>query len=105
MSGGSADIDERLWVTLARTGERGFIVGNCHTFPGRFSIWVPTDGRSRCVSWSEVKDASSEARYWIAGFLHGSVPAAPEDASQEEAWESRRQAFLSTGEWRDDGDA
>ena len=79
MSGGSAEIDERLCVMLARTDERGFIVGDCLTFPGRFSIsGFRRTGGSRCVLWSEVKDASSEGEgHWIAGFLHWSVLAAP----------------------------
>jgi hypothetical protein len=93
------DVDERLWIALKSTAERGFIVGSCHTFPGRFSVWFPTDGRARCVSKSEVRDSSSEAAYWIAGFLNGSVPAPPENPEREADWIERRGGFLATGEW------
>ncbi len=92
------DIDERLWITLTK-GERGFIVGSCHTFPGRFEVYFPADGRNRCVSKAEVADRSDEARYWISGFLHGSVPAPPNDQKREPDWMERRTAFLGTGEW------
>jgi hypothetical protein len=93
------DIDERLRIVLKSTTERGFIVGSCHTFPGRFSVWFPTDGRARCVSKFEVGDSSSEAAYWIAGFLNGSVPRPPENPEREAEWIERQSEFLATGEW------
>jgi hypothetical protein len=92
-------IDQRLWIMIRDTGERGFILGSCHTFPGRFSVWVPSDGRARCVSMSGVSDHSPEAACWIAGFLNGSVPSPPEDPERESEWMERRAAFLATGDW------
>lgn len=93
------EIDEHLWIALNSTAERGFIIGSCHTFPGRFSVWFPTDDRARCVSKSEVGESSPEAAYWIAGFLNGSVPAPPDNAEREFDWAERRSEFLATGEW------
>lgn len=94
------DIDEQLWIVRKSASERGFIEGSCHTFPGRFSVWFPSDGRSVCVSKFEVAESSPEADRWIEGFLHGCVPPPPEDSSQEAAWSKDRDEFLATGDWR-----
>jgi hypothetical protein len=95
----SPNTDERLWIVLKSTAERGFIVGSCHTFQGRFRVWFPTDGHARCVSKFEVGDSSSEAAYWMAGFLNGAVPGPPEDPEREAEWIERRSEFLATDEW------
>lgn len=95
------DFDERLAVRLT-TSEMAYITGSCHTFPGRLSVWVPSDERSRCVSKSGIADAPVEALYWIQGFLAGSVPAPPEDPAQESMWLRARAEFLETGEWKPD---
>jgi hypothetical protein len=94
------EFDRRLEVLLA-TGEQAFIVGSCHTFPGRMSVTVPSDDRTRCISKSDVESCSDEARYWIMGFLHGSVPSPPEDAKDELIWIGQRARFLDTGDWTD----
>jgi hypothetical protein len=91
-------LDEELSVVL-RSGENAFIVGSCHTFPGRFAVWVPSDDRTRCVSKADIGDASIASHYWIAGFLNGNVPAAPEDTALEEVWLAYRSEFLKSGEW------
>jgi hypothetical protein len=93
------NVRRKLWITLASSGEKGFIVGSCHTFPGRFLVWFDNDQRARCVSKAELADASQEAEWWIDGFLHGSVPLAPEDASSEAEWWGNRASFLRTGYW------
>lgn len=93
------NLDQRLWVTIRDTGERAFIIGSCHTFPGRFSVWVPSDGRARCVSKFELSDQSPDAAYWIAGFLNGSVPSPPDHPEHEAKWMERRAEFLATGDW------
>jgi hypothetical protein len=95
-------VDENLAVRLT-TSEIAYITGSCHTFPGRLSVWVPSDERSRCVSKSDIADAPVQARYWIQGFLAGSVPPPPEDPSLEAVWLQARAEFLETGEWRAEG--
>lgn len=90
--------DKNLTVQLT-TSEAAYILGSCHTFPGRLLVWVPSDDRSRCVSKSDIVELSIEAHYWMQGFLHGSVPSPPEDPALDSEWASARIQFLETGEW------
>jgi hypothetical protein len=91
-------VDPQLRVHLS-TNETGYIVGSCHTFPGRMSVIIPADDHARCVSKSDITDCSDEGRYWIQGFLNGSVPSPPDDPAEETSWLARRASFLETGEW------
>ena len=91
-------VDSHLWVRLS-TDETGYLVGSCHTFPGRMSVIVPSDDRARCISKADIVACSDEASYWIQGFLNGSVPLPPDDLAEETDWLARRASFLETGEW------
>lgn len=91
-------VDPKLWARLS-SNEIGYIVGSCHTFPGRISVIIPTDDRARCISKSDITACSDEARYWIQGFLNGSVPPLPDDRAEETEWFAKRASFLETGEW------
>jgi hypothetical protein len=51
------------------------------------------------VSKSDISDASDGAKYWIAGFLHGSVPLPPDDPTAEASWMANRRVFLEVGDW------
>lgn len=94
--------DERLRVRLA-TSKDGYIVGSCHTFPGRFAVWIHAEKLSICASLADIADATPEALYWIRGFLAGSTPKAPEDPAFEIQWARARAEFLETGHWNDEG--
>ncbi len=91
-------VDSQLWVRLS-TNEMGYLLGSCHTFPGRMSVMIPTDDRTRCISKSDITACSDEARYWIQSFLNGSVPSPPDDPAEEADWVASRASFLETGEW------
>ncbi|BCM89426.1 hypothetical protein IAD21_01272 [Abditibacteriota bacterium] len=56
-----------------------YLLYNPHTFPGRMGAWCLLKRVHFCVSKSEIEDCSSEARYWIRGFLTGCEPNAPKD--------------------------
>jgi hypothetical protein len=68
----AAEFDRALWVEL--DGDRGYISGNAHTHPGRFHVCFPDHGYSTTASVSELTAMSTEARYWLLGFLTGSEP-------------------------------
>ena len=63
--------------------------------------------RSLFVSKSEILEASSEAKYWIAGFLAGAEPEPPRNADQDvdfesaeyKKWEQLVAEFRKTGGW------
>jgi len=63
---------QELWVDLG--GQRGFITGSAHTFPGRFHVYVPVAGHSVTCSLSDVSVASDAAHWWLRGFLSGCEP-------------------------------
>jgi hypothetical protein len=68
------EIDERLWVELTDSEGRWYLVGNPHTFPGRFDVWSREIGSSMTISKSEITNASDAARWWIEGYLSGNEP-------------------------------
>ena len=72
------DTDPDLWVEVEGTAGRCYILGNPHTFPGRFVTWSDHLGNSLYVSKGEVTSCSDDARRWIEGFLNGNEPAIAE---------------------------
>ena len=96
--------DERLWF-LGSCGQRDILLGNAHTFPGRISAWCPHEQTGYSVSLAEIEEMSTEARYFITGFLAGNEPGYPLDAVGEEsdadmtAWYSALARFRRTGYW------
>ena len=84
------DFDRTLWVEL--DGDRGYICGNAHTHPGRFHVYFPDWGDVANVSVYELTAMSTEARYWLLGFLTGSEPDLPE-------YLGRWRAIVSSEDW------
>jgi len=69
--------------------------------------WCPVKTRSFFVSKSEILETSSEAKYWIIGFLAGAEPEPPRNASRDvdfesseyRKWEQLVAEFRRTGNW------
>lgn len=101
-------------VVWFHDGERGLIVGNCHTHPGRFSVLWENDGQTHATSLYQLSAVSEPAELWIAGFLAGQEPDpeqilgedARDDMSREQfdLWQSVNREFQTTGKqpaaWR-----
>lgn len=97
-------LDERLWFE-APCGGRDLITGSGNTYPGRMSAWCPQKRVGYNVSLSEMGDMSEQSRYFVAGFLAGNAPDAPDDADHEiepddlAAWIAATARFRRTGSW------
>jgi hypothetical protein len=106
-------LDEALWFHHQGCSGKHYFLGNPHTFHGRMMAWCPLKTRSFFVSKSEILEASSEAKYWIAGFLAGAEPEPPRNANQDvdfkspeyRKWEQRVTEFRRTGSWPNTNDA
>jgi len=108
--GKPAESDDWLWISLAACPARDFLVGNCHTFPGRMAAYCPHRDQGFCVSLAEIEEMSPEAERWVRGFLAGNEPE-PEhmfgpsihDATDsDDRWPRWREAvanFRRTGDW------
>ncbi len=108
---GRGDDDSELWVTIEATDGRWFIVGNGHTFAGRFLVRSPDAAQTISASKDEVTDASDAARWWIEGYLAGSEPALdsflglsaedadalPDDGPELRRWQAALTQFHKTG--------
>src|SRR4051812_45423141 len=101
------EFDVRLWFSTGSccSGPH-YLLGNPHTFPGRMTAWCPNRQVTFYVSKSEIEDCSTEASYWIAGFLAGSEPDAPRDQQGDylpdddpeyQRWQAAIPQFLETG--------
>ena len=106
------NIDLTLWFTLKSDPEsKCYLHHNPHTFPGRMGAWgMSHQGRNAffCVSSYEIADCSTEARYWIKGFLAGNEPGPPLDIHDEplpddsltvQQWRKATALFRETGQW------
>ena len=103
-------VDEQLWIRTSGCGDRDYLVGNGHTFPGRISCYCPTRDVGFSISLSEIEEMSAESARWVAGFLAGNEPR-PEDMfgpgihdadDSDPRWARWRQAvseFRTTGTW------
>lgn len=98
--------DERLWF-VGPCGHRDLLVGNGHTFTGRISAWCPHEEYGFSVSLAEIEEMSTEARYFITGYLAGSEPGPPIDGAGMStdadwtAWRAATARFRRTGYWWD----
>jgi len=77
------EIDSALWIILEHCEGEHFLIGNCHTFPGRMNAFCKRKDTAFCVSLSEISDMSEQSRYWIKGFLSGNEPEPPEEIDGE----------------------
>jgi hypothetical protein len=68
------DVDAALWIEVHEPSHRDYLVGACHTFPGRMRLYCPVDDRGSCVSLAEIRRMSDESRRWVDGFLAGNEP-------------------------------
>ena len=102
-------MDRRLWFTM-EPGCKGkhYLISSSHTYPGRFTAWCPLKKRMANCSFSDVRSTSTEAKYWLKGFLAGNEPPPPREetgqvsdsASREfKAWERAARRFQKTGSW------
>jgi hypothetical protein len=66
-------IDKTLSVQYLHDASTAVIVGNSHTWRGRFRILLDT-GVSISASISEVVPLTEEAKYWLLGFISGYEP-------------------------------
>ncbi|MCW2494457.1 hypothetical protein [Jatrophihabitans sp.] len=101
--------DPKLWVELQGRAGRWLIHYNPHTYPGRFAV-VDADDNPIYASKSEITACSTEASYWIDGYLHGAEPEASrmfgegiwDSTDPDPRWEQWRDAldeFHATGVW------
>lgn len=44
MSNEQEEIDEKLWIRTSGCEGLDYLVGNCHTFPGRMGAYCPRKG-------------------------------------------------------------
>jgi len=103
---GEGEPDPLLWFE-APCGGRDLLVGSGNTFPGRMSAWCPDRRVSYNVSLAEMGQMSSEARYYMAGFLAGNQPGPPAapgpdadiDPDDLAAWKAAVGRFRRTGLW------
>lgn len=106
------EFDEKLWFTMGDCcSGRHYLLYNPHTFVGRMGAWCPLKKVQFCVSKSEVEECSSEARYWIEGFLKGNEPDAPLDDFGDyvpdedprfKRWRENIKQFSLNGHWNYD---
>ena len=77
------EIDSNLWIELDHCEGEHYLIGNCHTFPGRMNAYCTKKETTFCVSLSEISNMSEQSRYWIKGFLTGNEPEPPEELENE----------------------
>jgi hypothetical protein len=101
--------DENLWFTMGDCCPgKHFLLHNAHTFLGRIAAWCPQKQVRFFVSRISIEDCSTEAAYWLKGFLSGCEPDAPRDETGDylpdddprmETWRAAIQQFPETGIW------
>ena len=95
---------------IAHNGDRGLLVGNPHTHPGRFLVLWEATGKSYSTSMSDLAQMSTESRAWLDGFMSGNEPdvfevlglddAAEPTEAQYQAWREQLLAFHESGSMR-----
>ena len=102
------EIDENLWfLTKTHCEGKHFLLGNPHTFCGRFLAWCPNKEISFSVSKVEIEKLSTQSEYWIKGFLSGNEPQPPTDENNDvdfesveyKNWLKQIEEFKKTGIW------
>ena len=105
------DLDPALWIEVKGVSGRCYLFGNPHTFRGRMYAYSEDLATDLAVSKSQIRDASPEARYWIAGFLVGNEPSEIEALGDDESvdaevrtrrWQEMCADFRRSGFWRDE---
>ena len=104
---GEPNVDAALWFVPSDCEGKHYLVGNPHTFRGRMRAWCPTTRTGYCVSANQIRDASPEARAWVAGFLAGNEPRPPQDFDDQTdfgsaeyiRWVEQVEEFRRTGTW------
>ena len=102
------EFDPNLWIKLDHCNGEHYLIGNCHTFPGRMNAYCKKKETTFCVSLAEISDMSEQSRYWINGFLCGNEPEPPEELENEPPenyfnseryrnWLSQTENFRTTG--------
>lgn len=97
-------LDARLWFPCGDvSGARDYLYPAAwHTFPGRMGAWCAAKGVWFRVSAHEVLPGAPEAsQFWVAGYLAGSLPRAPEDLDEagRERWRDAAAEYFRTGVW------
>lgn len=99
------DIDPELWFPCGDVaGARDYLYPSVwHTAPGRMGAYCAAKDVYFRASAEEVPaDAPIATRYWVRGYLAGSLPSPPyDDPSEEElgAWRARAHAYFASGSW------
>jgi len=110
------DIDANLSFFSVRCGDDDFVFDSSwHTFPGRMTAYCPHDDQDYRISLYELPEHLSDAtRYWVAGFIAGSLPGPPPSAWDDEGvergevmerWKILAAQFRRIGWWPLDEDA
>ena len=112
--GGGRRFDPQLWIRTGGCDGRDFLVGSCHTFPGRMRAYCPSGDAGYCVSRAEIVEMSPESARWVEGFLVGNEPrpedmfgpdihAAEDDDPRWRRWADACLEFRATGDWPHEG--
>ena len=110
------DIDPTLSFFSTRCdGDHFLFDASWPTFPGRMAAYCPHDDQDYRVSLYELpEDLPDATRYWVAGFIAGSLPRPPDSAWDDdyvereevmERWKALAAKFRRTGWWPLDEDA
>lgn len=102
------DVDPDLWFPCSDVpGERDYLYAAAwHTFPGRMGAYCPAKKVYFRASARDISDdAPPETKYWVGGYLAGSLPAPADPEMGDEArgkWKARAAKFFATGNWSSD---
>lgn len=103
-------LDKNLMVKLS-DGRIGYIIGNPHTFRGRFEVSFALHSSMSC-SISDVEPLTPQARYWLMGYLSAMEPSPYEvlreaykedlenDSEPIQKWRAAVERFHLDGRWR-----
>ena len=105
--------NKNLWIKLNHCEGNHYLLGNCHTFPGRMNAYCELKDKTFCVSSNEIIEMTTESDYWIRGFLSGNEPEPPEELEMEfpddyfnserfKKWVTMTEKFKQTGQWDDE---
>lgn len=102
--------NEKLWFTMGSHCEgKHFLLGNPHTSKGRMLAWCPNKEISFFVSKLEMDNCSTEAEYWVRGFLAGNEPEPQTnenfdvdfDSTEYQSWLKAIEGFAVSGYWNE----
>jgi hypothetical protein len=102
------DLDPSLWIEVEGVAGRCYLIGNPHTFRGRMYAYSEGLARDLAVSRADIRNSSTEARYWVEGFLSGNEPDGDQmfgpafldqDDRLAERWQNALSHFTQAGNW------